>query len=121
MQYDDGVDTPQSIAIVNRFRTITTKRPAAIRQAILTTPTALALGGAAGLGGTLVIINLDPNNYVTVYNATGDKAIARLDPDTDSDGHGGFLVIDRLGADSLVPYGVANTATCEVMIFACPP
>lgn len=121
VEYDDGQQPPQAISVTRRFRSITTKRPNVMVQSIPTSETAILLGAASGLGGTLVVVNLDPSNFVTIYNATGGQAVARLDPDTDSDGKGGFMVVDRLGANMLAPYAKADTAACQIAILTCPP
>jgi hypothetical protein len=121
VKYDDGESDPITFSVTDRKRSVTTLRPSTVHQLITTTPLALILGAGTGLGGTVCVRNLDPTNFVTVYNETGGKAIARLDPDTNNDGTGGSCIIERLGADTLAPFAKADTADCLVAIFNCPP
>lgn len=122
--FDDGQESVVTAAVLRRFQNITTKRPSRIVQGIPTTAagTEIALGSAAALGGAILVVNLDPTNFVTIYRTTGPiHAIAILRPDTDSDGNGGFWMCTALGADLLAPYAVADTATCDILIATCPP
>lgn len=120
--FDDGTSPVIPLAVVKRFQTITTSRPNCIVQQISTSGDLILLGAADGLGGTLLIVNLDPSNFVTVYRAAGPtNALARLDPDSDGDGNGGFFFVARTGSALTAPFAVADTGACRVAIFTCPP
>lgn len=119
--FDNGVSDVWGFSTTDRERSVTTGRPATTIQNVPTSQQAVSLGAAFGLGGTLCLKNLDPTNFVLVYNESGGKVIARLDPDTNQDGTGGCCVIERVGADTLAPYMKADTAACDVEVFVCPP
>jgi len=64
--------------------------------------------GSIGTVGFMMIINLDPTNYVTVINGSGGTALVKLEP--------GEFALFRCA--SAAPYIQANTATCEVSYLA---
>lgn len=121
LTYDDGVEDALVMALVSRTGTPTTKRPVISEQSVGTSSEAVLLGDTAALGGCLAIKNLDQTNYVDVYNESAGKHIARLRPDADGDGKGGFCILEELGADTLAPFVKANSATCKIRVFIQPP
>ena len=119
--FDDGIKPEVVASITERFKTIADKRPVMLVQSVGTSEEAVVLGDTAALGGTLVLVNLDPTNFVNVKVATGGAIFAKLFPDTDSDGSGGFIVLDAMGSGALAPFVIADTAACKVLVMICPP
>jgi len=114
LAYDDGVDEV-TMQIVDRFVTLGTLKFTKLRQSIGTSEEALQLGEVTS-PGWLFLINRDATNYVDVKVATSGAIFARLHPDTDSDGTGGFCLL-YLGTGAQAPFLIANTAACIVTGF----
>jgi hypothetical protein len=112
--YDDGVQE-RVLAVSSRIFTSTGKRVSTLVQSVGTSEEAAALGDIANVGA-FAIVNLDDTNYVNVKVATGGAIFARLDPDVDADGKGGFVCGSRLGSGAQVPFLIADTAACKVAI-----
>lgn len=121
VEYDDGIWPKITGQVADRKKTVTTTRPFTIIQQVAITEEAVQLGDAATLGGSLFLQNLDPTNYIDVKTGTGGTIFARLGPDTNSDGKGGFLLLDLMGSGALAPFVIANTAVCRMGILVCPP
>ncbi len=68
--------------------------------------------GAIAAPGYVIMINLDPTNYVSLRIATGGTEAARLDA------AGGFAML-KLGTGAQAPFLVANTANCRVSFLLC--
>jgi hypothetical protein len=103
------------LAVASRIFTSTGKRVSTLIQSVGITEEAAALGDIASIGA-FAIVNLDDTNFVNVKVATGGAIFARLDPDTDADGKGGFVCGTRLGSGAQVPYLIADTAACKVAL-----
>jgi len=84
-------------------------------QTITTSEVAINLGGIANIGA-FAIVNLDSTNYVELKVATSGAIFAKLTPDVDGDGHGGFVVGTCLGSAAQVPFAIANTASCKIAV-----
>lgn len=84
-------------------------------QTIPTSEAALNLGGITNVGA-FAIRNLDETNYVEVKVGTAGAIFARLEPDANGDGKGGFICGTRLGSGAQVPYLIANTDPVKVAV-----
>ncbi len=103
--------------MTDRLQSPATLKDASLLQSIDTSETVIALGDIASPGG-FMLVNRNATNYVDIYNASSGVHVARLRPDTESDGTGGFCLISELGADMQSPVGIANDAPCIIEIFA---
>ena len=119
MEYSDSFGVEQSVSVVDRKVTITTKKPVTLVQEIGITEEAIDLG-ATGTPAYAFFQNLDPTNFITLRVATSGAAFARLDPDTDQDGTGGFAML-RLSTGATAPFAIADTAACKMKIMIVPP
>ena len=75
-------------------------------QTIGTTEEALDLGDV-GTPGYILLVNLDPTNFVSVRAATGAANAIRLDA------NGGFALF-KLGSGATAPFAIADTAACQI-------
>ena len=118
MEYSDAFGVEQSVSVVDRKVTITTKKPVILVQEIGITEEAIDLGDT-GTPAYAFFQNLDPTNFITLRVATSGAAFARLDPDTDQDGTGGFAML-RLSTGATAPFAIADTAACKMKIMIVP-
>jgi hypothetical protein len=79
-------------------------------QEIGTSEEAITLGEAS-VGGYMMLENLDDTNYVEIRPNTGVADLIKLLP--------GDIALFRTAADA-VPYGLANTAACDLRIIIIP-
>lgn len=115
LAYDDGVTSDELAVLLAQF-TSSGKRIHRITQTVPhSAEAAIKLGDFSSLGYA-IFVNLDPTNYIDLKVATSGAIWARLDPDTNSDGKGGFA-IQKLGSGAQVPYALANTADCKMAVF----
>lgn len=114
MAFDDGLAT-ESDEVEARVQTSTGKRTTKLTQTVGTSEEVLDLGDITSVGA-IMIRNLDPTNFVNVKTTTSGTIIARLDPDTDGDGKGGFMLLSRAGSGLQAPWAIADTAACKVRI-----
>lgn len=117
VDYNDGVSRVTS-QVVDRVDSVaTSQKPLKCVQLIGTSEEAITLpeGGAPGYA---LFKNLDATNYIELRVATAGAKFAKLRADTNSDGTGGFALLE-LGSGAQVPYAIANTAACrmEITIF----
>lgn len=117
MVYADDEDTNVEMEVPNLVKTVTTKRVTRMKQNVGTSEEAINLGDVSS-PGYVFFVNRDVTNYIDLKVATGGAIFARLDPDTDGDGNGGFALL-KLGSGAAVPYAIANTAACQMDIFVC--
>lgn len=112
--YDDGLQE-RALEVADRIFSSAGQRVTCLIQTVGITEEAVLLGDIASIG-PFAIVNLDPTNYVEVKVATAGAIFARLAPDVDADGKGGWVAMTRLGSGAQVPYMIANTAVCKVAI-----
>src|SRR5262245_50239021 len=119
MTYDDGINSPTELSVLNLRKSVTTKKPVVTVQEIGITEEAVLLGdtGGAGYG---IFKHLDPTNFHALKVAPGGLIFARLDPDTDQDGKGGVALL-KLGSGMTAPTAIAYTAACRMATMVCPP
>lgn len=110
--YDDEVRSGL-LDVASRIATSAGKQFLRSSQNIPTGGAALNLG-SLGSVGTILIVNADDTNFVTVYDAVSSKAFAILEKDTDADGKGGWCGMSKGGGDFQAPYLVADTDTVKV-------
>ena len=80
-----------------------------VEGTISVTTSAIAIPlGSIGTVGWMMIINLDPTNYVTVINGSSGTALVKI--------KAGEFALFRCA--SAAPYIQANTATCSVSYLA---
>lgn len=82
-----------------------------------TSPLAVELGDVA-TPGTLILVNRDPTNFVSVLTGTGGVIFAKLWPQGSTAGIN-FCAL-HLGSGCLAPFLQANTANCAVEVFLVP-
>ncbi len=112
--YDDGVTAETASITGGVFSAGATLVHKAI-QSIPTSEAAINLGGVSSPTG-LFLRNLDPTNYVDVKVGTSGAIFARLAPDTNSDGKGGFVCLSNLGSGAQVPYAISNSGACRILV-----
>ncbi len=112
--YDDGV-TQETVSIVDGVFSAGAQVVHTAIQSIPTSEAAINLGGIASPTG-FFFRNLDPTNYVDMKVATSGAIFARLRPDADSNGKGGFICGSELGSGAQVPYAIANSGACRVLV-----
>lgn len=117
MVYEDAQDGPMSLSVADLEKTVASKKPVRLIQEIGTAEEAIDLGDTTP--AYAMFKNLDPTNYIDLKVATAGAVFARLDPDTDSDGKGGFAVL-KLGSGAQAPFAIANTAACRMAVMICP-
>ncbi len=117
MVYEDAQDGPMSLSVADLEKTVSSRKPVRLIQEVGVTEEAIDLGDAAP--AYAMFKNLDPTNYIELKVATGGAVFAKLDPDTDSDGKGGFAVL-KLGSGAQAPYAIANSAACRMAVMICP-
>lgn len=116
--YDDGV-TVVSDQVTDRVADVaTTLKPLQTVQLIGITEEAITLpeGGSPGM---VMLRNLDPTNFISVRVATSGAKFAKLRPDTNSDGKGGFCCLE-LDSGAQAPYAIADTAASRMKITIFP-
>lgn len=104
-----------SLGVVDRIRSLTADGWLHHVQQIGTSEEAITLGDVTDIREAM-FINLDPTNYIELRVATGGAKFARLDPDTNQDGTGGFALLSRMGAGAQVPYAIADTGACNMLV-----
>lgn len=104
---EDGISVPDTAIDV------TTKKVAHIGQSIGTSEEALNLGDVSTTGATLIVVNRDTTNFVSIKTGTGGTIIAKLR----ANGVGVNWCVIPLGSGITAPYAIADTAACEVDIF----
>lgn len=117
--YEDSLGVLMRWGVTNRKRNSTARQVASVVQSVGTSEEALLLGDTTA-PFSLGIRNLDPTNFVNVKVATGGAIFARLDPDTNQDGTGGWLYLARAGSGAQAPFVIADTAACRVEVLTAP-
>lgn len=112
--YDDGISDGFA-EVVARVENSAGKRFTKLKQTIGTSEEALQLGEISAVGAVF-IKNLDETNYVEIKTTTGGTIVARLEPDLNGDGNGGWVGLSRAGSGFQAPWAIANTAACKVVI-----
>jgi hypothetical protein len=115
IEYDDDLVIDQT-SVANRQLTSAGKRMTHLVQNVGTSEEAIQLGEVTA-PGAYFFKNLDPTNYIEIKSGTGGTVIAKLMPDTNGDGKGGFCMGDRLGSGAQAPYAIANAAACRMEVF----
>lgn len=115
LSYEDSENTAASLALVDVLKSVATKRITRTKQNVGTAEEAISLGDVTAPGYAL-FVNRDATNYIELKVGTGGAIFAKLDPDTNSDGKGGFAFL-KLGSGAQVPYAIANTAACQLDVF----
>jgi hypothetical protein len=118
LEYEDSTGNELSCESVEVVKSVTTKRAVKLVQEIGTSEEAIDLGDTS-TPKWAYFRNLDPTNYIELKVATSGAIFARLDPDTNEDGKGGFAIVP-LGSGAQAPFAIANTAACrmEIMIIS---
>lgn len=114
IDYDDGLQAT-SLSVASRQLTSAGKRVTRLIQNVGTTEEAVQLGEITA-PGAFALVNLDPTNYIDVKVGTGGAIFARLKPDVNGDGKGGWVAGDALGSGAQAPYVIANTASCRMAV-----
>jgi hypothetical protein len=113
--YSDSENTEDALTLTDVVKSVSTKRIAHLKQNVGTSEEAVKLGDLSAPGYAL-FVNRDPTNYIELKVATSGAIFAKLDPDTNSDGKGGFALL-KLGSGAQAPYAIANTGACQMEIF----
>ena len=112
--FDDGADEV-TMQVIDFLVTMGTTKFTKFKQTIGTAEEAIGLAEVTS-PGWFFAINRDPTNYVEVRVATGGAKFAKLVADSDSDGKGGFCLL-QLGSGAQVPYAIADTGACVITGF----
>ncbi len=115
ISYEDDSFTDEGLSLEEVVKSVTTKKFIKHKQSVGTSEEAIVLGEVT-TPGYAFFINRDPTNYIELKVATGGAIFARLDPDTNQDGKGGFAFL-KLGSGAAAPYAMANTAACLMEYF----
>jgi hypothetical protein len=115
LSYEDTENTTGSLAVVNLVKTVTTKKITRLKQNVGITEEAIDLGDISAPGYAL-FINRDTTNFINLKVATSGAIFAKLLPDTDGDGNGGFACL-QLGSGAQAPFAIADTAACQMDVF----
>ena len=116
-EYSDAEGLTGDVSIEDLLITLVTTKLLKFRQTIATSETALELGDISSRG-FLVLMNLDPTNFVNVKVGTGGAIFAKMFPKGSAAGIN-FCVV-HLGSGAQSPYLIADTASCDVESFLCP-
>lgn len=113
----NGKTVSKSVSNVIKDIAASTKKVTRLQQAVGNSEEAVVLGDLTTPGYAL-FQNLDATNSIDLKVATGGAIFARLDPDSDGDGTGGFAFL-KLGSGATAPYAVTTSGTClmEILIF----
>ena len=114
--YEDDAGMTAQVDISNLIVTLATARCHHTKQNVGTTQEAINLGDVSSLG-VLVLVNLDPTNYIEVKTATGGTIIAKLFPLVDSGAAGLNWCCLQVGSGITAPFVIANSGACEMEIF----
>lgn len=118
LTFDDGIYQPQSLSVASRLVTSAGKRVTGLVQNVgFAAEEAVQLGELTA-PGAFMLKNLDPTNFINVKVATSGAIFAKLRPDTNGDGKGGFLLIDCMGSGAQAPFVQADTAVCRMAVLA---
>lgn len=112
--YDDGFQNG-SLGVVSRLLTSAGQRFTKLIQNVGTSEEAVNLGELSAVGA-YILVNLDPDNFVTVRCSSGGVVRDKLKPDALEDGTGGWCAGDCMGGGSQAPTVQADTASCRVAI-----
>lgn len=115
LAYEDSENTSQSLSLEDVIKSVATKRITRTKQNVGTSEEAINLGDVSA-PGYAVFVNRDVTNYIELKVASSGAIFARLDPDTNGDGTGGFAFL-KLGSGAQVPYAIANTDPCQMDVF----
>lgn len=114
--YDDGkVEKVFSVTDVVKSISGSVKKVTETVQEIGTSEEAIIMGDISAPGYAL-FQNLDDTNFIDLKVATGGAIFARLDPDTNDEGKGGFALL-KLGSGAQAPFAIADTAACRLKVF----
>lgn len=115
LEYDDGL-VSDSMSVASRTVTSAGKRKTHLIQNVgFAAEEAVQLGELTA-PGAFMLRNLDPTNYINVLTGTGGVIFAKLRPDANGDGKGGFVLIDCLGSGAQTPFVQAAVAACRVEV-----
>lgn len=107
LAYNDASAPAQLIQLVNKQWTPGTLKFAWEKQLVTTSEAALNLGNLASAAlGTILILNLDPTNFVEVRVGTGGTKIVRVSP--------GRCALFEFGQGVTAPFIIADTASCWI-------
>lgn len=108
MEYDDGISS-EDAQVTDFLKSVSDLRFHKTIQTVGTSEEPLLLGDLSALG-FCVLINKDPTNYVDIKVGTAGAIFARLFP------NGGPAML-YLGGGAQVPYAIANTNPCKILVF----
>ena len=112
LSYEDSTGTAKSLAFTSVIKSVVTKRVTEIKQNVGITEEAINLGDVSSPAYAM-FINRDETNFIELKVATSGAIFAKLDPDTNGDGKGGFAFL-KLGSGAQVPFAIADTAPCDM-------
>lgn len=115
VDYEDSENTTGSLSVVDVIKSVSTKRFTRTKQNVGTSEEAINIGDVSA-PGYCILVNRDTTNYIEIKTGTGGVIFAKLDPDTNGDGTGGFCVL-KLGSGAQAPYAIAHTAACQMDVF----
>lgn len=115
MSYEDSENTSAAMSVVEALFSVATKRIQRCKMNVAITEEAIPLGDVTAPGYAF-FINRDTTNFINLKVATSGAIFAKLTPDTNGDGKGGFAIL-RLGSGAQAPFAIADTATCQMDIF----
>lgn len=115
VSFDDGVQN-SALAVLERQLTSAGLRFSKIVQEVGTTEGTIELGELTSVGA-FILVNLDETNFINVKVARAGAIFAKLKPDLNGDGNGGWVAGDCLGSGAQVPYAIADTAPCRMAVF----
>lgn len=109
--YKDSNNVTDEIKITDLLVNVATKIISRAQQSINTIETALNLGSVGTLG-YVILVNLDPDNYIDLKTAASGTIIARLDA-------GGGFAFFKVGSGITAPVAIANTSPCVIDKLLC--
>ena len=115
--YEDAVGMTAQVDISNLVVDLVTARCHHTKQNVgFASQEAINLGDVSTLG-VMILVNLDPTNYIEVKHATGGTIIAKLFPLVDSGAAGLNWCCLQVGSGISAPFVIANSGACEMEIF----
>lgn len=117
VQYEDDDNSSAILQVIDAVFSSASRRPTRLKQNVGITEEAINLGDIT-TPGYAIFVNRDPDNTIDLRVSSGGAKFARLDPDADENGKGGFAIL-KLGSGAQTPYAIANTEACEMDILIC--
>lgn len=104
LEYSDANGVSDTIQVPSLSVTIATLLHARVPQSVGFAASQAINLGAAGVGGWVMFVNLDPTNFINILTGTGGVIFAKLLP--------GEFCLFRMGSGVTAPFAQASVAAC---------